>query len=63
MEAVPPPLFAALAGALLVVDGGFAASPVLAAFAGALVAVMVRRTLLVALLGGLAGWGIALLVL
>lgn len=63
VEAVPAPLFAALAGALLVVDRGFAAPPVLAAFAGAFVAVLVRRTLLVALLGGLVGWGVAVLVL
>ena len=62
LETLPVPLFAALAALPLVVDGALAARPVLAAFAGAVAAVLVRRTLLVALVGGLAGYGVGVLL-
>ena len=62
LETLPVPLFAALAALPLVVDGALAARPVLTAFAGAVAAALVRRTLLVALVGGLAGYSVGVLL-
>lgn len=61
LEGLPVPLFAALAALPLVVDGALAAAPVLTAFAGAVGAVLLRRSLLVALAGGLVGYGLGAL--
>lgn len=62
LEGLPVPLFAALAALPLVVDGALAAPPVLTAFAGAVAAVVLRRSLLVALAGGLVGYGLGALL-
>ena len=63
LERLPVPLFASLAALPLVVDGSLVAWPVLTAFGGAVVAVLLRRTLLVALVGGLAGFAAGALLL
>lgn len=62
LSRIPAPLFAGLA-ALSILDppGGLAPWPVLAAFAGAVVAAPVR-SLAVALIGGLAGYAVAALM-
>jgi branched-subunit amino acid transport protein len=62
LDRIPAPLFAALASiALVQSDGSFAQIPVLAAVGGALL-VAPTRSLLVVLLGGVAGYSLALLV-
>jgi branched-subunit amino acid transport protein len=62
LDRIPAPLFAALASIALVdADGSVADVPVLAAAAGALVLAR-TRSLLVVLLGGVAGYSLGLLV-
>lgn len=59
---VPAPLFAGLAAlSLLDPQGGLASWPIMAAFAGAMVAAPFR-SLAVTLIGGLAGYALAVLV-
>lgn len=56
LERLPAPLFAALAALPLLADGALAPPPVLAALAGGVLAALLRRSLLIALLGGLLGY-------